>query len=311
MAKRDYYAVLGVARGAGEKEIRQAYRKLARQHHPDLNPNDKAAEARFKEVQEAYDVLSDADKRKQYDRFGHNWQHVGQRAGAGAQGQANWGNFRWNSGGSSGGDFESVFAGEGLEDLLGGIFGRGGRAGTRTQTRPAKGLDIEHPTEISLEEAFSGTHRTIQIRQPNGQVRNLEVKIPAGVTDGQRVRVAGQGEPGIGGMPAGDLYLVITVRPHPVFERKGDDLHVNVEVPLHLAVLGGEVQVPTPRGTKLALRIPAETQNAQVFRLRDQGMPRTGGGRGDLLAEVRVVLPTGLSQREKELFSELAALRTR
>lgn len=310
MPKRDYYEVLGVPRTASDKEIRQAYRRLARQYHPDLNPNDKTAEARFKELQEAYEVLSDPQKRQQYDRFGHDFERFKQAAGAQAQAQPSWTEFRWGSAGPGGSDFETLFGGDSLEDLLGGLFGRVGRAGARARATTARrGQDIEHPVEISLEEAFAGTTRTLQVRDPSGRVRTLEVKIPAGVADGQRVRLAGQGEPGVGGMPPGDLYLLVSIRPHPLFERRGDDLYVKVDVPLHVAILGGEVQVPTPRGTRLALRIPPETQNGQVFRLAGQGMPRLGGGRGDLFAEVRVVLPTRLSQREKELFSELAALR--
>lgn len=310
MAKRDYYQVLGVSRTASEKDIRQAYRRLARQSHPDLNPNDKPAEARFKELHEAYDVISDPEKRKKYDQFGHEWERFEKGHGATGQGQTPWGDVRWTSTSRGGTGFENPF-GEGLEDLLGGLFGQAGRGTGRTHQSQRRGQDIEHPVEMSLDEAFTGTQRTLQLREPTGASRTIEVKIPPGVAEGSRVRIAGKGERGIGGGPTGDLFLLISVRPHPVFERKGDDLKVKTDVPLHIALLGGEVNVLTLRGSLLVLKIPPETQNGQTFLLRGQGMPKLGGaGRGDLIAEARVVLPTGLSQREKELFNELATLRT-
>ena len=305
--KQDYYQVLGVARGASDKEIRQAYRRLARQHHPDLNPGDKAAEAKFKEIGEAYEVLSDAEKRKKYDRYGHNWQQA-----EAAEAAARDGGFRW--GPSQGGvrfdtsnNFdESVFS-DLFGDLLGGAGGRGGFRGRRT-TMP--GQDYDQPVEVTLEEAYAGSQRVLTLQAPDGKTRRLEVKIPPGVTEGSRIRVAGEGGPGFGGGPNGDLYLVVSVRPHSTFERKGDDLYADVPVPLHVLALGGEADVPTPKGTRLALRIPAETQNGRVFRLASQGMPHLQGtGRGDLYATVKAVLPTGLSERERELFRELASQR--
>jgi DnaJ-class molecular chaperone len=309
--KQDYYQVLGVARGASEKEIRQAYRKLARQYHPDLNPNDKAAEARFKEIGEAYEVLSDPEKRKKYDRYGHNWQQA--EAAEAASREAGFGNFRWAPGGASPGGgvrFEtgnlddSAFA-----DLFGNLFGgRGG--GGRARTMSQRGEDYEQPVEVTIEEAFNGSQRTVQLQSADGRVRRLEVKIPAGVTDGSRIRMAGEGGPGFGGAPNGDLYLVVSLLPSPTFERKGDDLYVNVSVPLHVLMLGGEAQVPTPKGTRLALKIPPETQNDRVFRLAGQGMPRLGGsGRGDLYATAKAMLPVPLTERERELFRELAQQR--
>ena len=307
MPRRDYYDVLGVSRSSSDKEIRNAYRKLARKHHPDLNPNDKAAEARFKEVSEAYEVLSDPEKRKKYDRFGAQWQQVeaAERAGASTGGS---GGFRTEY--SRPVDFSSNLGGDDLNDLFEQLLG-GARGGARTRRNgPLRGQDSEYPVSISLEEAYTGTNRTLQVQQPGGGTQTLEVKIPAGVTNGSRVRIAGKGSPGSAGGQAGDLYLVITVQPHPQFRREGDDLHTTVEVPVHLAVLGGEAFVQTPKGTRLALRLPAETQNSQRFRLAGQGMPRLQGStRGDLYAEVKVRLPTGLTDRERELFAELAALR--
>ncbi|MGE5618181.1 MAG: DnaJ C-terminal domain-containing protein [Sphingomonadaceae bacterium] len=315
MATRDYYDILGVGRGASDKEIRQAYRRLARKYHPDVNPNDKSAEARFKEIGEAYEVLSDPDKRAKYDRFGHRWREMdaqeeaARKAGFGgfqdASGPYTW---RWETGTESPfGGFGGTGFSEILEEILRGTGARS-RGGTRARPAPTRGEDVEHPLEISFAEAFSGTTRFLQLESP--ATRRLEVKIPAGVRDGSRVRVAGEGAPGFAGGPRGDLFLVISVRPDPNFERKGDDLYVEVPVPLTTLMLGGEAHVPTPKGTKLALRIPPETQNAKQFRLAGQGMPHLqGGGRGDLYARVKAVLPTNLSPRERELFQELARLR--
>jgi curved DNA-binding protein len=309
VTKQDYYQVLGVARGASEKEIRQAYRRLARQYHPDLNPNDKAAEARFKEIGEAYEVLSDSDKRKKYDRYGHNWQQA--EAAEAAAREGGFGNVRRGpSGGAGGTRFDTGNLNEAdFADLFGNLFGgRGG--GARARTMAHRGEDYEQPVEVTLEEAFSGGARTFQVQGADGNLRRLELKIPAGVADGSRIRMAGEGGPGIGGAPNGDLYLVVSVLPHPAFERKGDDLYVNVSVPLHVMMLGGEAQVPTPKGTRLALKIPPETQNDRVFRLAGQGMPRLAvGGRGDLYATARAALPTALTERERELFRELAKQR--
>ncbi|TAK33535.1 MAG: J domain-containing protein [Chloroflexota bacterium] len=310
-AAKDYYAILGVKRDATEKEIKQAYRKLARKLHPDVNPGNKAAESKFKEINEAYEVLSDPEKRKKYDQFGANWQHADQFTSQGYRGGApgGFGGHRADTG-PYGADMGGGFGGLGdiFEELLRG--GRGGRAGR--QPFPRRGEDIEYPIEISLEEAYSGGTRLIDVSapQPDGQTRQrrLEVKIPPGVTTGSRVRIAGEGQPGIAGGPRGDLYLLINVRPHPLFERKGDDLHVEVPVSYLDAILGGEVEVPTLKG-KLALKIPAGTQNGKVFRLSGQGMPKLGSQlKGDLYAKVRAVLPTTLSPEEKQLFERMRDL---
>jgi molecular chaperone DnaJ len=327
MAGKNYYDILGVRKDVSEKEIKQAYRRLARKYHPDVNPGDKAAEARFKEINAAYEVLSDKEKRQKYDKYGDKWQYADQIEQAERE-QAQYQGF--TPGGGSyrfSGDvdnLDSIF-----EELFGGMRGRG--FSRRPQAR--RGQDMETPIEVTLEEAYAGTQRTIslQVEEPctackgTGRIQNLpcsvcrgagvvanikriEVKIPAGVNTGSRVRVAGKGQPGYGG-PAGDLYLNITVLPHATLERHGDDIHVNVAVPLTVAVLGGEVQVPTLKG-KLALKIPPETQNGRVFRLAGQGMPHLGKAtRGDLLAKVNVVLPTKLNEKEKELFRQLSQTR--
>lgn len=328
MAGNNYYDILGVRKDVSDKEIKQAYRRLARKYHPDVNPGNKAAEAKFKEINAAYEVLSDKEKRQKYDRYGDKWQYADQMEQAERE-QAQYQGF--TPGGGSyrfSGDvdnLDSVF-----EELFGGTRGRGGFT-RRPQAR--RGQDMETPIEVTLEEAYAGTHRTISLHveepcaacQGTGRIQNLpcsvcrgagivanikriEVKIPAGVSTGSRVRIAGKGQPGYGGAN-GDLYLNITVLPHATLERQGDDLYVNVPVPLTVAALGGEVQVPTLKG-KLALKIPAETQNGRVFRLAGQGMPHPGKShKGDLLAKVNVVLPTKLTEKEKELFRQLSETR--
>ncbi len=325
MAGKDYYGILGVNRDASDKQIKQAYRRLARKYHPDVNPGDKSAEATFKQINEAYEVLSDAEKRRKYDQFGDQWQYADQFARAGGRQAPSWGY------GQGRGD-EFHFGGDDLGSLFGELFGRGTRS---RRARPRRGRDIEHPVEITLEEAYQGATRTIalQTEEPcstckgTGKIQNvpcsvcrgsgvvasvkrLEVKIPPGVKDGSRVRIAGKGEPAYAGGASGDLYLLVSVKPHRLFERRGDDLYVDVAVPLTVVVLGGEVQVPTPKGSKLALRIPPETQNGRAFRLARQGMSHLGNSsHGDLFVKVNVLLPTNLSPKEKELFEQLAKLR--
>lgn len=325
MAEKDYYAILGVSRGASDKEIKQAYRKQARKYHPDVNPGVKEAEARFKEINNAYEVLSDSEKRKKYDLYGENWQHGDQvsQSWANARGRAGqqrpWGP---SSSGGFGGGFD-------IDDLLGGIFGGG--SGTRGRAR--KGQDIEHRTEITLEEAFHGTTRVLQLQSEeacatckgsgnirgvscgacNGlglqfRPRRLEVKIPPGVKEGGRIRVAGEGQPGMRGGQKGDLYLVISVRAHDRFERKGDDLYLDEPVPLATAMLGGEVQLPTLKGS-IMLKVPPETQNGQVIRLAGLGMPKmvSPTSRGDLYVKIKVVLPTKLTPEQRALFEAFKA----
>ncbi|MCA1644765.1 MAG: DnaJ domain-containing protein [Chloroflexi bacterium] len=311
--RRDYYTVLGVPRTATEKELKTAYRKLARKHHPDVNPGDKRSESLFKEIGEAYAVLSDADKRKKYDRWGHDWEKIEHAQAAG-------GAYRGRPGGSSGFTYTSGgngapgganFDSEDLGGLFDQLFGRAATGRTRVRSTPRRGADMEQQVEITLEEAFNGTQRTFSIHDTrSGETRTVEVKIPAGATEGLKVRVAGKGDPGAGGAPAGDLYLIVDIKPHALFEREGDDLRTRVSTPLYTALLGGEVMVPTPKGGQLALKIPAETANAQRIRLAGQGMPHLNGtGRGDLYAEITVQLPRNLSTREKDLIAELARQR--
>jgi DnaJ-class molecular chaperone len=307
--RRDYYTVLGVPRSASEKDIKTAYRKLARKHHPDVNPSDKNAESMFKEIGEAYAVLSDADKRRKYDRWGHDWEKIDQAQAAGANYRARPGSRYSRTGPGNGAPGGINFESDDIGGLFEQLFGRQGR--TRVRSAPRKGADMEQPVEITLEEAFSGTQRTFSIHDTqSGETRTVEIKIPAGATDGLRVRVAGKGDPGLAGAPAGDLYLIVSVTAHPLFERDGDDLRVKVATPLYTALLGGEVMVPTPKGTQLALRVPPETANGQRIRLAGQGMPHLNSStRGDLYAEINVQLPKNLSPHEKDLLAELARQR--
>ncbi len=344
MAKRDYYEVLGAERSASEAELKKAYRRLAMKFHPDRNPDDKDAEEKFKEANEAYEVLSDADKRAAYDRHGH----------AGVDPQMGGGGF------GGGGNFSDVF-GDVFSDFFGG--GGGGRGG------PQRGSDLRYNMELSLEDAVRGT--TISIRVPSladcktckgsgakkgtspvtcttcngmGQVRmqqgffavqqtcprchgagkmvtdpcgdchgqgrveeekTLSVKVPAGVDTGDRIRLTGEGEAGALNGPAGDLYVVVNVRPHPIFQRDGRDLYCEVPISFADAALGGEMEVPTLDG-RVKLKIPESTQTGKVFRLRGKGVtPVRGGGVGDLMCRVAVETPTKLNKRQRELLEQL------
>jgi curved DNA-binding protein len=305
---RDYYEVLGVPRTASQKEIKSAFRKLARQHHPDVNPNDPKATERFKEINEAHEVLGDPEKRKKYDQFGADWrqyeawQEAGRPEGA-PFGQG--GRVQYQTVDPA--DLEDLFGSDSpFSDFFQDVYG--GQAGARTGRRrsdvgPMSGEDVEAETTISLEEAYRGTTRTVELRTPQGP-RRVEVTIPAGIRDGARVRVAGQGTPGYNGGRPGDLYIRVQVRPHPTFRREGDDLYVRVPVPLDVALLGGEVMVPTLKGTPVSLRVPPETQNGRRLRLRGLGMPHMRGeGAGDLFAEVDVRLPVPLTP-EVRAFAE-------
>ena len=299
MPEQDLYTVLGVARDASQKDIKQAFRKLAREHHPDVNQGDAASERKFKQVNEAYEVLSDEKNRKAYDKYGRDWKRAEDFEKAGAGGRGGPGAWRWASGGGRRAGFDGF---DGLNDVFGSMFGGG---------RPARmrGRDLDHRVDVSLEEAFHGSQRTLTLRDQQGRPRRIEVKIPKGVKTDSRVRVAGEGHPGMGGGTSGDLYLVVNVLPHARFERRGDNLHTDIPVALTDAVLGTEVEVPTLSGN-VALKIPPETQNGKSFRLRSKGMPHLkGDGTGDIFAKVVVQLPTNLSERERELFQDLHALR--
>ena len=320
---KDYYSTLGVAKTATEKEIKQAYRKLARKHHPDVNPNDKAAEARFKELNEAYEVLGDPAKRKKYDELGANWRMYEQAGAAGGPGPG--GGFNVNRGGGpQGGGFRTMTEeemremfgdGDPFSDFFHTFFGGGGEPGGRSRRTSGReraqrqGRDVEHELELSLEDTYQGTTRRLSMNQ-DGQVRTVDVRIPPGVGDGSRVRIAGEGGHGTAGAPSGDLYLRIRQAPHPKFERKGRDLYTHVSVPLTTAVLGGEAEIQTLSGRPVRLKIPPATQNAQVFRLKGHGMPAVGKPEehGDLYATVDVELPRSLTPEQRVHFEALQKL---
>ena len=339
---KDYYQTLGVPKTADAKAIKQAYRKLARKYHPDQNPGNAAAAERFKEINEANEVLSDPEKRRRYDELGSDWARYAD-AGPGGFGAQSGGRgpdgyrvhvdqtsdlgdfsefFRTFFGG--GGGRQSPF--EGVEFEEASPFG--GRRG-----RPRRGQDLETEVEITLEEVHAGARRTVEFQQLEvcstcrgsgrqgkepcgtcsgaGQVprsHRVEVKIPAGVRDGSRVRAAGEGGAGAAGGTRGDLYLRVRVVPHPVFERREDDLHAELSLAVWEAALGAEVEVPTLRG-KVTMKIPPETSSGRTFRLPGYGLPHLKGGRGDQYVRVRIILPRELTARERALFEELRGLR--
>ncbi len=351
MAK-DFYKILGVERKADEKEIKKAYRKRARQLHPDINPNDKSAEAKFKEVNEAYQVLSDKEKRALYDQFGSDFDKVQNGSGGagysgagpgGAGGAVNFEDFfnqarrgsarGGSAGGSAGGPrVESIDPGQ-VNDLFENLFGGRGRRGSgagssagsgfdfggaRPRTRGSRpqdqrGGDVEHAVEISLAESVRGAQRALQLAIRDSatgeeQRRNVTVKIPAGVQEGARVRVAGQGASGAGGGPNGDLFLKVRIQQHPFWKREGDNLHCEVPVAFSEAALGATVDVPTINGP-VQMKIPAGTQGGQTFRLTGRGVPHLkNGGAGDQFVKVKIAVPKNLGPREEELIRELAQL---
>ncbi len=304
MEYKDYYKVLGVERQASEDQIKRAYRELAKKFHPDRNPGDKAAEEKFKSINEAYEVLKDPQKRKRYDQLGESystWQQGGR------QGNFNWEDWFSQSTGAGGTrvDMNDLFGGAGgFSDFFSAIFGGMGGAGTRTQTRrasaPPRAAAVEVPVSISLAEAYHGATRMVQAGN-----RRLEVKIPAGARSGTKVRMKGAATSPQDGRPQ-DLYLVVEVLPDPHFERKEDDLYTDVSIDLYTAVLGGQVKVPTLSGEVL-LTIPAGTQPGQTFRLAGRGMPHLSAANtfGDLYARIKVSLPRNLTARQKTLFEQL------
>ena len=325
---KDYYSTLGVAKTATEKEIKQTYRKLARKHHPDVNPNDKSAESRFKEINEAYEVLGDPAKRKKYDELGANWRMYEQAGAAGAGAgrtpagtstrRRQGGGFRTMTeeemremfgDGDPFSDFFHTFFGGAAGPMGGPGSGRRGPDASRRGRVPRQGRDVEHELELGLEDAYHGTTRRLSMTH-DGQARTVDVRIPPGVGDGSRVRVGGEGEHGTGGAQSGDLYLRIRLAPHPKFERKGRDLYTHVSVPLTTAVLGGEAEVQTLAGKPLRLKIPPTTQNGQVFRLKGHGMPAVGKPEehGDLYATVDVELPRSLTPEQRTHFEALQKL---
>jgi curved DNA-binding protein len=306
MIYKDYYKDLGVEKTATPAEIKKAFRKLAVKYHPDKNSGDKSAEERFKGISEANEVLSDPAKRKKYDQFGAEWKQY-EAAGAKA------GGFDWSKYASGGGqshrtadnEADPMFTDEGVNDLFEMLFGQpsGQRRGRRSVV--VKGEDLATGTTLTLEEAYHGTARLIEL---NGQT--IRVTIKPGVADQQMLRIAGKGGAGLGGGPNGDLFLTVRIAPHPGFRRKGNDLHCDLSVGLYTAVLGGKTQITTLKGN-VTVNIPKGTQNGKELRLRGLGMPAYGKKNefGNLLVEVDIKLPEHLSEEEMELFRKLGALR--
>jgi len=324
MEFKDYYKTLGVPKTASAKEIKAAFRKLARKTHPDVNPGDASAEQRFKEINEANEVLTDPDKRRKYDELGSNWRMYEQAGPGGASpGGAGW---SAHAGGGPGAGFrtmtpeemESMFgSGDPFSDFFHTFFGGAASAGDdgprrgRGRSRSRQGRDLEQEIALPLEDAARGAMRRLAIRH-GGEARTVDVRIPPGVSDGSRVRVAGEGERGSGGAKSGDLYLRVRLQPHPRFEVRGKDLHTQLVVPLTTAVLGGELDVVTLTGKSLRLKVPPTTQNGQVMRLKGHGMPTAGkpDASGDLYVTVAVQLPKHLTPEQRGHFEALAQLET-
>src|SRR6184192_4164305 len=311
---RDYYETLGVPKTASEDEIRSAFRKLARKHHPDVAKDKKAAEEKFKEINEAYEVLGDPEKRKKYDQLGADWNQPG-----GFQPPPQWGAQQPSGGfyqyGTGDGGVEFEFGGTGFSDFFEAFFG-GGRGQTgfgggsfgRRPTSAERGSDVEADIMVTLEEALHGSKRQVSLRRSDSKkVETYQVKIPRGVHEGQRIRLAGQGEAGAHGGKSGDLFLRVRLARHPDFSVEGPDLVHEVKIEPWQAVLGSELQVPTLEGS-VRLKLPPGTQGGQRFRLRERGLPGVSGKRGDLFVVVQINVPKKLTEREREIWSELAKL---
>src|ERR1700682_3188432 len=314
---RDYYETLGVSKTATDDEIRSAFRKLARKYHPDVAKDKKAAEEKFKQINEAYEVLSDPEKRKKYDQLGANWNQPGgfqppPEWGA-QQGQPGGGFYRYGGGGDGGVEFE--FNGTGFSDFFEQFFGGGrgrsafGGAGFGPRQAAAeRGSDVEADIMVPLEEALHGAKRTVSLRRAgSNKVETYQVKIPRGGHEGQRIRLAGQGEAGAGGGKSGDLFLRVRLARHPDFSVEGSDLIHELKIAPWQAALGAEIEVPTLEGS-VRLKVPAGTQGGQRFRLRERGLPGVSGKRGDLYVDVQINVPKKLTEREREIWRELAKL---
>jgi DnaJ-class molecular chaperone len=295
----DYYKSLEVGKNASAADIQKAYRKLARKYHPDVNPDDDAAKKKFQEIQRAYEVLSDAEKRELYDRYGSSFESMGTGGG---------GTWRASPGGGAEFDFSQIFGGGGggFEGGFGDIFRQfgGGRAGgQRARSRPQRGSDIRHELEVSFNSAVVGGEARLSIKRPTGKVESITVKIPAGVETGKPIRLRGQGEPGQQGGPPGDILIDVKVAAHPLFQRRGKNLELMVPVTLAEAALGAKVDIPTPKGT-ITLTLPPATSSGKRLRVKGHGV-QTKNEPGDLYAEVRIVLPDALDEESLELIRQI------
>lgn len=314
MPKKDFYSILGVSRSASQDEIKKAYRKLAMQYHPDKNPGDKKAEEKFKELSEAYDTLSDSKKKDMYDQFGHagaqGFGGAGGPFGAGAGGFGGgfggFGGAKSQGAGNAGDPFQDIFG-----DVFGEIFGnaRGPGAGTRTRKQQAKGTDLRYTLNVSFEDSALGCEKVISFMRQRGgkdESAKLSVNVPAGVKEGQRLKLSGEGDTPSGGGTPGDLYVIINIQEHPLFKRSENDVTLDLPIMYTDAILGTNVEVPTLTG-KAMIRIPPGTHSGQTFRLKGKGFPKLGGfGSGDMLVRVVVDTPQNVSAKQKELVEEIA-----
>ncbi|HJY64347.1 MAG TPA: DnaJ C-terminal domain-containing protein [Ignavibacteria bacterium] len=317
MEYKDYYKILGVNKNASQDEIKKAFRKLAVKYHPDKNPGNKEAEAKFKEANEANEVLGNSEKRKRYDELGENWKYYQQGGGGSGGGGFDWSKYRQQQG-SGGGqtyysnadDFGDIFGSGGFSDFFETFFGGSGGSGfgsrskTRTSRRNIKGLDVQAELPVTLEDAYHGAEKVFEI---NGQ--KIKLKIKPGVSDGHVLKIPGKGYPGSGSGSGGDLFISIKIQKHHLYRRSGDDLYMNAPLDIYTAVLGGKLEIKTLKG-KIKLNIPKETDNGKSFRLNGLGMPKYGkdGQHGDLYVKVELVTPKNLSAKELKLFKELEGL---
>ncbi len=296
MAFIDYYEILGVNKNASEEEIKKVYRKLARKYHPDLNPNDKEANKKFQQINEANEVLSDPEKRKKYDQYGKDWQHAEEFEKARHSGQR-----RSTAGAEDFSGFSGAFDEEGFSDFFQSMFGSSGRTRGRASQVKFRGEDYNAELHLSLRDAYKTHQQTLKVND-----KNIRITIPAGVENGQIIKLKGHGGPGINGGPNGDLYITFVIADDPKFKRLGNDLHATVDLDLYTAVLGGEITIDTMNG-KVKLKVKPETQNGTVTRLKGKGFPvyKKEGEFGDLYITYSIKIPTHLTEKQKELFREL------
>ncbi len=303
----DYYKILGIDRGASDSEIQKAYRKLARKYHPDMNPDDQTAKEKFQAIQRAYDVLNDPEKRRQYDRYGNSFESAG---GGGPTWQA----YPGGSGGVHEVDFSQLFGGPGgsgyggAEEFLRQFMGGGGSRRRPRQPQRTRGTDLRHDLEIPFHTAIRGGEVQLSVRRPDGTVESISAKVPAGIEDGKKIRLRGQGNPSPAGGVAGDLLITVHVSKHPCYRRRGNDLEVEVPVTVVEAAFGAKIDLPTPQGV-YSLKVPPGTSSGRRLRLKGLGAP-AGEGAGDLYAEIQIVLPTQLDDQARQAIRQLESAYT-